>query len=154
MEESLWNSLLTVAFFLLQQKFIASPVKQANIFLTLLRDISPTNTTRNEIEGCISCLLSSGADDCFKVWRMNYKKQQLPSLLLLRAIGKFYSFPFPTQFKFNGLIIPQMKIGKSQLKSWRSRLLIILSWRIYSSLMKCWRAKNARTCMWKSCRVC
>lgn len=76
-------------YILLQQKYIASPVKQANIFLTLLREISTTNKTRIEIEGCISCLLSAGADDCFKVWRMNYKKQQLPSLLLLRAIGRF-----------------------------------------------------------------
>lgn len=77
-----------------QQKYIASPVKQANIFLTLLREISPTNKTRIEIEGCISCLLSAGANDCFKVWRMNYKKQQLPSLLLLRAIGKFFILIF------------------------------------------------------------
>ncbi|KAH8403314.1 hypothetical protein KR222_010331 [Zaprionus bogoriensis] len=71
---------------LLLQKYIASPVKQANIFLTLLREISTTNKTRTEIDGCISCLLSPGAEDCFKLWRMNYKKQQLPSLLLLRAI--------------------------------------------------------------------
>ncbi|KAM8716884.1 hypothetical protein ACLKA7_003711 [Drosophila subpalustris] len=71
---------------LLLQRYIASPVKQANIFLTLLREISPNSKQRTEIDGCISCLLSNGADDCFKIWRMNYKKQQLPSLLLLRAI--------------------------------------------------------------------
>ncbi|KAH8391190.1 hypothetical protein KR215_008629 [Drosophila sulfurigaster] len=72
---------------LLLQRYIQSPVKQANIFLTLLREIKTDGgKQRNEIDGCISCLLSSGADDCFKVWRMNYKKQQLPSLLLLRAI--------------------------------------------------------------------
>ncbi|KAH8378417.1 hypothetical protein KR093_011255 [Drosophila rubida] len=68
------------------QLYIQSPVKHANIFLTLLREIKVDGKQRNEVVGCISCLLSSGADDCFKVWRMNYKKQQLPSLLLLRAI--------------------------------------------------------------------
>ncbi|XP_064537270.1 transmembrane protein 214 isoform X1 [Drosophila montana] len=69
----------------LLQLYIASPVKQANIFLKLLREIE-SKKQRTEIEGCISCLLSSGAEDCFKVWRMNYKKQQLSSLLLLQTI--------------------------------------------------------------------
>ncbi|XP_034472511.1 transmembrane protein 214 isoform X1 [Drosophila innubila] len=85
MSKELQQSLKRSASLLLQ-RYIASPVKQANIFLTLLREINPNSKQRTEIEGCISCLLSSGADDCFKVWRMNYKKQQLPSLLLLRAI--------------------------------------------------------------------
>ncbi|EDW04232.1 GH11685 [Drosophila grimshawi] len=71
---------------LLLQRYIASPVKHANIFLTLLRDLNSNQKQRTEVDGCVSCLLSSGADDCFKVWRMNYKKQQLPSLLLLQAI--------------------------------------------------------------------
>ncbi|EDV32443.1 uncharacterized protein Dana_GF14050, isoform A [Drosophila ananassae] len=68
--------------------YINSPVKHANIFLTLFRDISATSKNNNEIEGCIRCLLSSGRDDCLRVWRMNYKKQQVPSLLLLRAINE------------------------------------------------------------------
>ncbi|XP_020807353.1 transmembrane protein 214-A isoform X1 [Drosophila serrata] len=71
---------------LLLGNYIKSPVKHANIFLTLFRDISASSKQNNEIEGCISCLLSSGSDDCLKVWRMNYKKQTLPSLLLLKAI--------------------------------------------------------------------
>ncbi|XP_041451869.1 transmembrane protein 214 isoform X2 [Drosophila obscura] len=70
----------------LLQKYISSPVKHANIFLTLFRDITTVSKPNNEIEGCLSCLLSSGGDDCLKVWRMNYKKQQLASLLLLQAI--------------------------------------------------------------------
>ncbi|KAH8261777.1 hypothetical protein KR038_000093 [Drosophila bunnanda] len=73
---------------LLLGNYIKSPVKHANIFLTLFRDISSTSKQTNEIEGCISCLLSSGSDDCLKVWRMNYKKQTLPSLLLLKAIDE------------------------------------------------------------------
>ncbi|EDW11421.1 transmembrane protein 214 isoform X1 [Drosophila mojavensis] len=76
----------------LLQLYIASPVKQANIFLTLLRLIN-SNNQRTEIEGCISCLLSSGADDCFKVWRMNYKKQQIPSCILLMAIVNDWEGP-------------------------------------------------------------
>ncbi|XP_017154101.1 transmembrane protein 214 isoform X1 [Drosophila miranda] len=72
----------------LLQKYISSPVKHSNIFLTLFRDITTVSKPINEIEGCISCLLSSGGDDCLKVWRMNYKKQQLASLLLLQAIDK------------------------------------------------------------------
>ncbi|KAH8248607.1 hypothetical protein KR032_001372 [Drosophila birchii] len=72
----------------LQGNYIKSPVKHANIFLTLFRDISASSKQNNEIEGCISCLLSSGSDDCLKVWRMNYKKQTLPSLLLLKAIDE------------------------------------------------------------------
>ncbi|KAH8341621.1 hypothetical protein KR059_012373 [Drosophila kikkawai] len=71
---------------LLLGTYIKSQVKHANIFLTLFRDISGSSKQNNEIEGCISCLLSSGGDDCLKVWRMNYKKQTLPSLLLLKAI--------------------------------------------------------------------
>ncbi|KAH8298276.1 hypothetical protein KR018_012465 [Drosophila ironensis] len=70
----------------LLQNYIDSPVKHANIFLTLFRDISASSKQNNEIEGCIRCLLSSGKDDCLKVWRMNYKKQTAPSLLLLKAI--------------------------------------------------------------------
>ncbi|KAH8412264.1 hypothetical protein KR009_000898 [Drosophila setifemur] len=70
----------------LLQKYIDGPVKHANIFLTLFREISATSKQNNEIEGCVSCLLSSGSDDCLRVWRMNYKKQQMPSLLLLKAI--------------------------------------------------------------------
>ncbi|XP_023165665.2 transmembrane protein 214 isoform X1 [Drosophila hydei] len=70
----------------LLQLYIASPVKQANIFLTLLREINSIKQ-RTEIEGCIKCLLSSGANDCFKVWRMNYKKQQIASLILLQVIN-------------------------------------------------------------------
>ncbi|BFF94963.1 transmembrane protein 214 [Drosophila madeirensis] len=72
----------------LLQKYIASPVKHANIFLTLFRDITTLRKPDNEIEGCLSCLLSSGGDDCFKVWRMNYKKQQLASYKLLQAIDE------------------------------------------------------------------
>ncbi|KAH8244185.1 hypothetical protein KR026_001807 [Drosophila bipectinata] len=75
----------------LLQSYINSPVKHANIFLTLFRDISATSKHNNEIEGCISCLLSSGRDDCLRVWRMNYKKQQVPSLLLLKAINDNWS---------------------------------------------------------------
>ncbi|XP_017059299.1 transmembrane protein 214-B isoform X1 [Drosophila ficusphila] len=73
---------------LLLQNYINSPVKHANIFLTLLREISASSKHNNEIEGCISCLLSSGRNDCLRVWRMNYKKQQLPSLLLMKAIDE------------------------------------------------------------------
>ncbi|XP_068151244.1 transmembrane protein 214 isoform X1 [Drosophila tropicalis] len=78
----------------LLQRYIASGVKHANIFLTLLREIIPSNNSHkysNEIEGCISCLLSSGGDDCLKIWRMNCKKQLFPTLLLLKAIDESWS---------------------------------------------------------------
>ncbi|XP_037709388.1 transmembrane protein 214-A isoform X1 [Drosophila subpulchrella] len=81
-----WQQSLKRSARLLLQHYIDSPVKHANIFLTLFREISANSKQNNEIEGCISCLLSSGRDDCLRVWRMNYKKQQLPSLLLLKAI--------------------------------------------------------------------
>ncbi|XP_039479100.1 transmembrane protein 214-B isoform X1 [Drosophila santomea] len=81
-----WQQSLKRSALLLLQNYINSPVKHANIFLTLFREISASSKQTNEIEGCISCLLSSGRDDCLRVWRMNYKKQQLPSLLLLKAI--------------------------------------------------------------------
>ncbi|XP_044316021.1 transmembrane protein 214-A isoform X1 [Drosophila rhopaloa] len=83
-----WQQSLKRSALLLLQNYIDSPVKHANIFLTLFREISGNSKQNNEIEGCISCLLSSGRDDCLRVWRMNYKKQQLPSLLLLKAIDE------------------------------------------------------------------
>lgn len=82
-----WQQSLKRSARLLLQHYINSPVRHANIFLTLFREISAGSKQTNEIEGCISCLLSSGRDDCLRVWRMNYKKQQLPSLLLLKAIN-------------------------------------------------------------------
>ncbi|XP_005175887.1 transmembrane protein 214 [Musca domestica] len=68
------------------QKFIRNCSKHANLFLTLLRSIENPTKSSIETNGCLSCLLHCNDDDCFKVWKMNYKKQLLPTIYLLQKI--------------------------------------------------------------------
>ncbi|XP_054745319.1 transmembrane protein 214 [Anastrepha obliqua] len=65
-------------------KYILSSSKHANIFLTLFRNIENAKKDRSELAGCLCCLVNG--EDSFKVWKMNYKKQLLPSLLLFKEI--------------------------------------------------------------------
>ncbi|KNC30351.1 hypothetical protein FF38_03942 [Lucilia cuprina] len=67
---------LTRSSSLFLQKYIVNTTSHANLFVNLLRD--------NEINGCLSALLHN--DDCFKVWKMNYKKQIVPSMNLLEKL--------------------------------------------------------------------
>lgn len=86
----LWQSHKTkVSYWILflQQKFIRNCSKHANLFLTLLRSIENPTKSSIETNGCLSCLLHCNDDDCFKVWKMNYKKQLLPTIYLLQKIG-------------------------------------------------------------------
>uniref|UniRef100_W8BC69 Transmembrane protein 214 n=1 Tax=Ceratitis capitata TaxID=7213 RepID=W8BC69_CERCA len=67
-------------------KYILSITKHANIFVTLFRCIEDGKKNRSELLACVSCLVNG--DDSFKVWKMNYKKQLLPSVLLFKEIEK------------------------------------------------------------------
>ncbi|XP_067622756.1 transmembrane protein 214-B [Eurosta solidaginis] len=65
-------------------KFILCSSKHANIFLMLFRNIEDAKKTRSELAGCICCLING--EESFKVWKMNYKKQLLSSVLLFNEI--------------------------------------------------------------------
>ncbi|XP_055916470.1 transmembrane protein 214 [Eupeodes corollae] len=75
---------LTKSSQLFLKKYIESSSKHANVFLNLFRDIENSTKNQVEIDGCIDCLTIG--DECFKIWKMNYKKNVLPSYLLLQHI--------------------------------------------------------------------
>ncbi|XP_013116709.2 transmembrane protein 214 [Stomoxys calcitrans] len=75
---------LTRSSELFLQKFIVNSTKHTYLFQTLLREIESPTKSDIETNGCLSCLLHS--DDCFKVWKMNYKKQLQPTIYLLQKI--------------------------------------------------------------------
>ncbi|XP_037927714.1 transmembrane protein 214 [Teleopsis dalmanni] len=115
------------------QKFIATSMKQSNIFLTLLRDLHDEKKNLIEIKGCISCL--NKGNDSFRVWKMNYKKQLLPTLILLRSISKnfdgiaaplekseaFHEFLTQVQILSNELRDPNMDIIMNIIQSTQDR---------------------------------